>query len=458
MSKEDGPFNRPRMPRGVRDLLPSELRNLKALETRLLEIFERWGYSAVRTPTYEYEEALLRAAPQDDLNSWHQRLFRFSDREGNGLALRPDMTTPIARLAAGRLRRAPLPLRLCYAENVFRYEEPQAGRSREFGQAGVELIGSPYPEADAEIIALAAHLLANLGLKAFRLEIGHVDLVRGVLEGLAVGPEQERALRRALQLRNYVAYENLVASLSVPGETQERLLALPTLRGGGEVLDRAQELAITPRARAALENLAEIWHLLGAHGVRDHVRLDLAMVRDVSYYTGMVLEGLVEDVGYLLVTGGRYDDLVARFGRDLPATGFAVGVERLLLALERQGAWRGEAPAGPILITFDPSRREEALAVAARLRAGGCAVEVEVARRGEAALRTYVGQRNIRLWAWFLDAHPGAVRLEKPTGGPRQAEPLPEPRVEVKPVSVWLRETLGVWGEEVDAGARHARR
>lgn len=457
MSKEDGSFNRPRMPRGVRDLLPSELRKLKALEARLLEIFERWGYSAVRTPTYEYEEALLRAAPQDDLNSWHQHLFRFADREGNGLALRPDMTTPIARLAAGRLRRAPLPLRLCYVENVFRYEEPQAGRSREFGQAGVELIGSPYPEADAEIIALAAHLLENLRLRAFRLEIGHVGLVRGVLEGLALAPEQEQALRRALQLRNYVAYENLVASLALPERTRERLRALPGLRGGGEVLGRAQELAMTPRAQAALENLAEIWQLLGAHGVRHHVRLDLAMVRDVSYYTGMVLEGLVEDVGYLLVTGGRYDDLVARFGRDLPATGFAVGMERLLLALERQGAWGvAEAP-GPILITFDPSRREEALAVAARLREGGGAVEVEVSRRGEAELRRYAGQRNIRLWARFLDAHPGAVRLERPADGAREAGAFGEPRVEVKPVEVWLGEALEAW-EEVDGGARRARR
>src|SRR5690606_40317294 len=116
------------MRRGVRDLLPGERRELKALEERLLEVFSLWGYQPVRTPSYEFEEALLRAAPQDDLSGWHQRLFRFSDREGNGLALRPDMTTPIARLVAGRLRRAPLPLRLSYAENVFRYEEPQAGR------------------------------------------------------------------------------------------------------------------------------------------------------------------------------------------------------------------------------------------------------------------------------------------------------------------------------------------
>lgn len=456
MTKDDGSFNRPRMPRGVRDLLPGELRKLKALEERLLVVFGRWGYTAVRTPSYEFEEALLRAAPQDDLTGWHQRLFRFADREGNGLALRPDMTTPIARLVAGRLRRAPLPLRLCYAENVFRYEEPQAGRNREFRQAGVELIGSHHPEADAEVVALAARLLEGLGLRAFRLEIGHVDFVRGVLEGFALDPEKRRALRRTLQLRDYVAYQNLVATVPLPSRTRERLLELPNLRGGDEVLARARELAATPRAQAALENLAEIWHLLGAHGVRGHVRLDLAMVRDVSYYTGMVLEGLVEDVGYLLVTGGRYDDLVARFGRDLPATGFAIGIERLLLALERQGVWLVDQPPGPILITFDPSRREEALAVAARLREGGCTVEVEVARRKEAALRSYASHRSVRLWARFLEAHPGAVRLEQPA---REwpAEPYREPRVEVKPVPAWVEEALGVWGEEVDAGGRHAQ-
>ncbi|WP_304171255.1 ATP phosphoribosyltransferase regulatory subunit [Limnochorda pilosa] len=445
MSTEAPSFNRPRMPRGVRDLLPGELRELKALEERLLEVFSLWGYQPVRTPSYEFEEALLRAAPQDDLSGWHQRLFRFSDREGNGLALRPDMTTPIARLVAGRLRRAPLPLRLCYAENVFRYEEPQAGRSREFRQAGVELIGSPYPEADAEVVALASRLLEGLGLRNFRLEIGHVGFVQGVLEGLGLGPEMERLLRRTLQLRDYVAYQRLVTSAPLPDGLREGLLRLPSLRGGGEVLDRARELARTPQAQAGLANLEEIWQLSWAHGVGAHVKLDLALVRDVSYYTGMVLEGLVEDVGYLLVTGGRYDDLVARFGRPLPATGFAVGLERLLLALERQGVWGLPPASGPLFITFDPARREEALAAAARLREGGCPVEVEVSRRDEVAQRGYARQRRVRLWARFLEGERGMVRVE----------PLDdEAGSRVKPVAEWVAEVLRAREEGVTAGGR----
>lgn len=436
-------FDRPRTPRGVRDLLPGEVRALMGLEARVLRTFERWGYGPVRTPSYEFEDVLLRAAPRDDLTGWQQRLFRFFDRDGNGLALRADMTTPIARLVAGRLRRAPLPLRLCYAENVFRYEEPQAGRSREFRQAGVELLGSRFPEADAEVVALAARLLESLGLRGFRLEIGQVDFVRGVLEGFALGPEQERGLRRALQRRDYVAYRRGVAEAPLPPGARERLLALPSLRGGGEALERASALALTPRAEAALANLAEIWRLLGAYGVQDRVRLDLAMLRDMSYYTGMVLEGLVEDVGYLLVSGGRYDELVGRFGRTVPATGFGIGLERLLLALERQGVWPAPDLSGPILVSFDPARREEALAVAARLRDGGVAVEVEVARRTEGALRDYAGRRGARLWARFLDPHPGSVRLESPDPAAPPPVRFQQARAELVAVEVWVARELG---------------
>ncbi|BAS28654.1 ATP phosphoribosyltransferase regulatory subunit [Limnochorda pilosa] len=454
MGNEEKALNRPGTPRGVRDLLPGEVRRLSELEDRVAQVFACWGYDPVRTPSYEYEDVLLRAAPRDDLAAWHQRLFRFFDREGNALALRADMTTPIARLVAGRLRRAPLPLRLCYVEDVFRYEEPQAGRSREFRQAGIELLGSRFPEADAEVVALAVRLLETLGLQGFRLEVGHVDFVRGVLEGFALGPDQERGLREALRRRDYVAYRRQVAEAPLPAGARERLLALPTLRGGGDVLNEAAGLAATPRAEAALENLSEVWRLLDPHGVQGRVRLDLAMLRDMSYYTGMVLEGLVEDVGYLLVSGGRYDELVGRFGRTVPATGFALGLERLLLALERQGAWPAVAPPGPVLVTFDPVRREEALAVAARLREGGHAVEVEVARRTEAALRIYAGRRQARLWARLLDPHPGAVRLEHPDVQAPAAERFRGARVEVLPVEAWLARELGGPAEEVAARDR----
>src|SRR5690606_12855491 len=213
----------------------------------------------------------------------------------------------------------------------------------------------------------------------------------------------------------------------------------------GEVLDRALELARTPQAQAALANLEEIWQLSRAHGVGAHVKLDLALVRDVSYYTGMVLEGLVEDVGYLLVTGGRYDDLVARFGRPLPATGFAVGLERLLLALERQGVWGLPPASGPLFITFDPARREEALAAAARLREGGCPVEVEVSRRDEVAQRGYARQRRVRLWARFLEGERGMVRVEPPDD---------EAGSRVKPVAEWVAEVLRAREEGGTAGGR----
>lgn len=323
-------------PRGVKDLLPDEVREKATLERRLAEVFESWGYAPVATPVFEYADVVALGSGAPD-----QRLFRLFDREGNTLALRPEMTTGIARLAATRLGSQPRPLRLHYIANVFRYDEPQQGRQREFWQAGVELIGASGPEADAEMISLAVAALRAVGLREFNIDIGHHGFFGGLLQGLAVQPARRQQLHDALLARNYVELESLAAQLK-PAE-REGLLALPGLLGGAEVIDRAAPLAGNTLATDALDELSAVYRAVEAQGCAEHVRIDLSMVKTLDYYTGTVIEGYAPGIGFTLCTGGRYDQLLERFGQADPAVGFALGVERLLLALKEQDAGQGGA-------------------------------------------------------------------------------------------------------------------
>lgn len=362
-------------PRGVQDILPPDAARKARIEGLAAERLEQWGYARVVTPTFEYYDALTQGeGPQEAEN-----LYRLVDRDGATLVLRPEMTTPIARLVATRYQASDLPLRFYYIGSVFRYDEPQAGRQREFTQIGVELLGAEGPMADAEVIALAIALVDSLGLASFRVDIGHSGYVQGLLEPLG-DKETAFALRRALLGRDYVEYERLVAASGISGGLREALLALPTLRGGAEVLARAKSLAAgAPEAAAAIDNLEHILRLAEGLGLGDRLAIDLGMVKDVDYYTGVLLEGYTPELGFTLCSGGRYDALVGRFGLDCPAVGFALGVERAMLVLDRQGAWGRHAPADVLLLGGEEAPHER-FRLAEVLRARGIRVELDVSR------------------------------------------------------------------------------
>lgn len=325
-------YTRFQTPKGARDFVPGEAARKSALEHSLRGLFSRWGYEEVVTPTFEFANVLEQAE-----GGKAQQLFRFFDRDGNTLVLRPELTTPIARLVATRLRESELPLRLSYVGHVFRYEVPQVGRQREFTQAGVELFGTSGTAADAEVVALADRCLQLAGLHGFRIDIGHVGYYNGLMEELALDESTRHDLRTALLRRDYVFLEDRVSALNLDPESKERLIELPKLRGREDALARAAAATRNARSLAAVQNLAEIFRCLDAYGIQDRVFIDFGLTKDIEYYTGMVLEGYTRDIGYTLCTGGRYDALVGKFGYPCPATGFAVGVERLLLAQERGG-------------------------------------------------------------------------------------------------------------------------
>ena len=380
------------LPKGAKIYLPDEAARKRAVEERLFDVFRRWGYREVVTSAYEYFDVLAHGTDHD----LQERMFKMVDREsGRLLTLRADVTPQIARIVATRMREEPKPLRLHYVISVFRYDEPHVGRYREFYQAGVELIGLPNPEGDAEMIAMTVEGLRALGLGRFQIDVGQADFFRGILEDLAVEPAVARELRDALGRKDLSALERLVADLAAPAAATELLLALPALYGRGDVLERAERLVKSARSEAALGNLAEVYRLLRAYGLADSVLLDLGEVRGFDYYSGVHFEAYVTGLGAPLVGGGRYDQMLAHFGYDCPATGFAFDIGRALLALASQGA--EPALSGPDFFVIDfTADKTRALAISRRLRDAGAAVARDIISRPLAESLGYArGQRAV---------------------------------------------------------------
>ncbi len=315
------------IPPGTRDILPDEMRELRRLSLALVEAFERFGYGEVATPTIEYEEVLARGESERGAPV----AYRFFDESGELLAMRSDMTVPIARLVANHYAAAKPPFRLCYLAHAYRAIRPQRGQMREFTQAGVELVGAPAPDGTAEVVEVLAAALDAAGLRRAVIGLGDADLYRQLLEELGVAEEARARILEFLSTHDHVGLEAEIGTLGL-AEAERRLLTeVPMLRGGPEVLEQARDLfgEVTVRATARLAATVEA---LRERGVADRVRLDLGLLRDLGYYTGAILEVYDPALGHILGGGGRYDELMGRFGRPLPAAGFSLYLERLHLA------------------------------------------------------------------------------------------------------------------------------
>jgi ATP phosphoribosyltransferase regulatory subunit len=319
--------SRTTIPPGTRDVLPDEMRELRAIGGRMRLAFEEAGYGEVHTPALEYEEVLLRG----DARAAGAR-YRSFDDQGAVLALRSDMTIPIARVVATRYADAEPPLRFTYLAHAWRAVDRGVGEPREFLQAGIELIGVPDAAGDAEVVALTIEALTAAGLRRHRVGVGDGALYRSLLASFGVPEEAQLRMLETLSRRDLVGLEGQVAELGLAETERELLVRLPQLRGGREVLDRAESGAADGPAGEALDGLRELHDLLAGRGVADRVIFDLGLVRELGYYTGFVFEVYDPAVGFTLGGGGRYDDLIGRFGRDLPACGVGLDVQRVHLA------------------------------------------------------------------------------------------------------------------------------
>ena len=313
----------PAIPPGTRDVLPDEMRELRAITTRMRSVLEPQGYGEVHTPAVEYEHVLRRG----DARAAGAR-YRTFDEQGDVLALRSDMTIPIARVVGSRYAQAEMPLRFCYFAHAWRAVERGVGEPREFLQGGLELIGVPGSEGEAEVLALTVAALDEAGLHRHRVGVGDGSLYGSLLASLEVPEDEHLPLIECLSDRDLVGLEMRVSRLAgLSDAARELLVSLPQLRGGREVLTRADG----PVA-GAVEGLRALHELLEERGVADRVIFDLGLVRELGYYTGAVFEVYDPAVGFALGGGGRYDDLLGRFGRDLPACGMALDIQRVHLA------------------------------------------------------------------------------------------------------------------------------
>jgi ATP phosphoribosyltransferase regulatory subunit len=319
---QPAPSRKARIPPGTRDVLPDEMRELREISGRMRAVFEQAGYGEVHTPALEYEDVLRRG--EERAAGARYRTF---DGQGDVLALRSDMTIPIARVVATRYADAEPPLRFCYFSHAWRATERGVGEPREFLQAGLELIGPVAPEGEAEVLALTIAALHEAGLRRHRVGVGDGSLYRRLLEALDLPAEEHLPLLECLSRRDMVALEMRVSALGTGERERDLLVNLPELRGGPEVLERANG-----PVGEAVQGLRALHELLAERGVADRVIFDLGLVRELGYYTGAVFEVYDPAVGFALGGGGRYDDLLGRFGRPLRACGMALDVQRVHMA------------------------------------------------------------------------------------------------------------------------------
>ncbi|BDG37441.1 ATP phosphoribosyltransferase regulatory subunit [Saccharococcus caldoxylosilyticus] len=348
-------------PLGMRDTLPFLYEMKKRVRQAMADEIEKWGYEFIETPTLEYYETVGSVSAIAD-----HRLFKLLDQQGHTLVLRPDMTTPIARLAASRLYKDGNPLRLAYNANVFRAQQREGGRPAEFEQIGIECIGDGTIAADAEVISLMIAMLKRAGLQHFTVTIGHIGYVNALFLEILGNEERASVLRRFLYEKNYVGYREHVQSLPLSSIDQKRLLQLLSLRGSGMMLEEAKEVIHCEEGKRAAEELAALLRALDMYRVADVVKFDLTLVSHMSYYTGILFEVYAEQVGFPIGNGGRYDDLLEKFARKAPATGFGIRVDRLIEAL-------GESEAEPNIecIVFSQERFAEAIELADAKRREG---------------------------------------------------------------------------------------
>lgn len=327
------------IPPGTRDVLPEEMAELRQLEGAILGAFARHGYGEIATPTIEYDAVLDRADPIAAASA-----YRFFDEAGALVTLRPDMTIPIARVAATRYAHATGPLRLCYCQPTFRMVRPQQGQQREFTQAGVELLGPDAPHGTAEVVEVLCAALDAAGLPRARIGLGDADLYRQLLTELGVPADACARVLHELATRDLAGLEREVDELGLGEAEREVLVRVPTLRGGRDALDEARESGVDA-AVAATARIAATLDALSERGLSERVIVDLGLLRDLGYYTGAILEVYDPAIGHVIGGGGRYDELLGRFGHHRPAAGFCLYLERVHVARAEEDRLMAEAEA-----------------------------------------------------------------------------------------------------------------
>lgn len=369
------------VPVGMSTILPHAAKQVRRLESQLLAPINRWGYDEIILPTFEYLDVLAPGLEPELIDHCYQ----FVDRTtGRTLLLRPDATAQIARTVAMGLTGATLPLRLSYRTSVFRYETEQAGRGREIFQVGAELIGLDDVTSDSEVIDVMIECLQTIGLRSFKVSLGHVGFIKGLLLRSGLSAQGQKLAEQAVARKDLPRLEEVLASERIAKTAARAIREAPELYGQAEVLARGRVLAAgDPALLAPLERLTQVYQLLCAAGHKDSLLLDLGEFRGFDYYDGIVFDVFAEGMGSELGGGGRYNHLIGRFGRPLPSTGFALDVDRLFRTVAFPEEGSAAARVDYLVVAPDQASRR-VTAVAAQLRRTGARV-VQQTMKGRAA-------------------------------------------------------------------------
>lgn len=358
-------------PEGVRDIYNVECGKKLALENHMKKVFHQYGYHDIQTPMFEYFDVFgkeIGTIPSKDL-------YKFFDKDGNTLALRPDITPSIARAAATLFGDETLPIRLCYTGNTFINHSNYQGRLREVTQMGAEFIGDGSAEADAEMLALVVETLLTIGLKEFQLNVGNVAYFQSLLSDANLDEEENARVIELINNRNYFGAEEYLDSIQVNRSTKEAFGMLNELVGGIEVLVKAKDLSPNSNAILAIKRLEKIYNILKIYGFEKYITFDLSMTGTYGYYTGIVFRGYTYGTGDAIVKGGRYDKLLEKFGKQSPSIGFAIVVDELMNAMIRQKI-RILYPRKNNLIVYEDGKMAEAIRIAKDFRSKAKNVEL----------------------------------------------------------------------------------
>lgn len=353
-------------PEGVRDIYSSECTRKRTIQEKLHHVFHQYGYEDIETPTFEYFEVFSKEVGTIP----SRELYKFFDREGNTLVLRPDFTPSVSRACATYFNPEKEVVSLCYTGNTFINNSSFRGRLKETTQMGVERMGDDSPEADAEILAMTVECLLASGLTDFQVSVGQVDYYKSVLAQTGMTEEEEEELRELISQKNYFGVEELVKEKKFDRSLANVLIQLPQMFGASEVLKKARELTDNEQALKAVARLEEIYELLKVYGYEKYITFDFAMLSKYHYYTGIIFQAYTYGTGEPLIKGGRYNQLMKHFGKPASSIGFAIVIDNLLMALSRQKIGLSQDNDTEVLV-YRRENRIQAIQKAKELRAKG---------------------------------------------------------------------------------------
>lgn len=353
-------------PEGVRDIYSQECSKKRRLQEKLHHVFHQYGFEDIETPTFEYFEVFGKEVGTIP----SRELYKFFDREGNTLVLRPDFTPSVSRACATYFNPEKDVVSLCYTGNTFINNSSLRGRLKETTQMGVERMGDDSPEADAEILAMTVECLLASGLTEFQVSVGQVDYYKAIFAQTGLRPDEEGELRELILQKNYFGVEELVKSKKMDTSLAKVLSQLPKMFGGAEILEKAKALTDNSQALKAVARLEEIYNLLKIYGYEKYITFDFAMLSKYHYYTGIIFQAYTYGTGEPLIKGGRYNQLMKHFGKPAASIGFAIVVDNLLMALSRQKLEASEQE-DVMVITYSKENRIQAIKQAIELRARG---------------------------------------------------------------------------------------